>query len=667
MSKTPIASISQERPFESEESLRLVLNSVQTGIVIIDAQTESIADINQYAAEMIGLPKTEITGKPIQNFLSYPTEEKNLFSDSKPGTESSEQILIKPDGQSVPILRKSTSVHIKKREFFIVSFADISEQVRAKEEFLKAKVAAEMITTAKSDLLANASHEIRTPMNGIIGIAGILLNNGLTPEQKGYVETIRNSADSLMSIINEILDFSRFEAGKMDIETLDFDMRIMIEEVCDLLSVKAYEKGLDFECMVHHDVLSFLKGDPGRLRQVLINLIGNAIKFTESGKIIIKVISEHEDEHETTIRFSISDTGIGISEDRIGNLFKPFSQADSSTTRHYGGTGLGLVIAKRIVEIMNGEIGVDSKLNKGSTFWFKVTLKKQIDGLSKEPAVPVDIQGKRILIVDNNAISRHVLKEHIKSWNCLVDEAENGEIALMLMDQAVKEENPFCLAIIDMKIPEMNGKTLGRRIKNNPKLTDTVLVMLTSAGKRGDAESLQDIGFSAYLTKPVKRQKLYHCLSTVLGMPLTVVKKPSKPIVTRHALSEEKKRCIRILLVEDNPVNQKVAEKMLEKFGYYSDIAKNGLEAIKALSNKAYDLVFMDVVMPEMDGYDATVQIRNPLSSVINHKVPVIAMTAHAMKGDREKCLEKGMDDYISKPVNPQELLKAIEKWVPRG
>lgn len=667
MSKTPDVSIFEDSLFESEQNLKLLFNSIQTGIVLIDAQTKFIADINQYAADMIGLPKNEIIGKTCQNFLCTPNEGKCLFSDLKSGMESSEQILIKADGQSLPILKKATSVHVNQREYFLESFSDISEQVRAKDVVLKAKVAAEMLSIAKSEFLANTSHEIRTPMNAIIGMAGLLLDNGLTPEQKGYAETIRSSAESLMVIINDILDFSRIEAGKMDIETIDFDIRIMVEEVYDLLSVKAFEKGLDFACMVHHEVPSLLKGDPGRLRQVLINLVGNAIKYTDRGRVIINVISDHEDEHEASTRFLVSDTGIGIPEERIDSLFKPFSQVDPSTTRRHGGTGLGLVIAKRIVEIMNGEIGVDSRQGTGSTFWFTATLKKQLEGLSKEPTIPVDIQGKRILIVDDNAVNRHILKEHLKSWECLVDEAENGENALMLLDQAANEEKPFCLAIIDMMIPEMNGKTLGRRIKTNPTTTDTVLVMLTSAGKRGDAEMLQDIGFSAYLTKPVKHQQLYQCLSTVLGTPLTVVKKPAKPIVTRHALSEEKKRSIRILLVEDNPVNQKVAEKMLEKFGYYSDTVNNGLEAIQALSNKAYDLVFMDVVMPEMDGYDATFQIRNPLSRVKNHKVPVVAMTAHAMKGDREKCLERGMDDYISKPVKPQELLNAIEKWIPRA
>ncbi|MEW6260271.1 MAG: response regulator [Thermodesulfobacteriota bacterium] len=656
--------LTEEKLQESERRLQLVLDSIQTGVLIIEADTCRIADANPYAYNLLGVSKEDIIGAPCDRYVCHTTKDTCPARNASRYPVESEQYLLTPDGTRVPILKKVSPITLRQKDYFLETFVDITEQVRAKEEIYKAKIAAENASRAKSEFLANTSHELRTPMNGIIGMASLMLDTELSPEQRDYVETIQNSAESLLTIINDILDFSKIEAGKMDLEIIDFDLRITIEEVVDLLSVKAIEKGILFRASVHHEVPSALKGDPGRLRQVLINLAGNAIKFTEVGHVFIEVTAERETDRSVDLRFEIIDTGIGIPEDKRELLFQSFSQLDASTTRKYGGTGLGLAISKRIVEMMDGTIGVESTLGKGSTFWFTVSLDKQTEEEMARIIQPADLTEKRILIVDDNSLNRIVLREQLIAWKCRVWEASGGEQALEILHRQADAGEPFDAVILDMLMPEMDGKTLGRRIKTDPSLTQTVLIMLTSAGKRGDATLLQDIGFAAYLTKPVKQQQLRECLSAVLGIPQQAVYKPAAPILTRHRLTEEKKRSIKILLVEDNPVNQKVVIKMLKKYGFTADVASNGAEALRCMETSQYHIVFLDVVMPDMDGYQVAATIRDPASSVLQHDVTLVAMTAHAMKGDREKCLESGMDDYLPKPITPDALLEAIEKWV---
>ncbi|MCP4639821.1 MAG: response regulator [bacterium] len=512
---------------------------------------------------------------------------------------------------------------------------------------------------AKSRFLANMSHEVRTPMNGIIGMSGLLLDTDLSMEQREFAQTVRTCAEALLALVNDILDFSKIEAGRLDLETLDFDLRTVVEEVADLFAVKASEKQIELAFLIDPDVPSLVRGDPGRLRQVLSNLVGNAVKFTHQGEVVIRAYLDAEGEADTVVRFEVTDTGIGIAKDAQKNLFQSFSQAEAHVAREYGGTGLGLAISKQLVEMMGGTISLDSDLGTGATFRFTVALQRQKPGREAPAAVSADVEGKHVLIVDDHATNRLVLRLPLEQWQCRVEEAVDAEEGWRAVRRAHEKGDSFDVILLDMQLPGMDGEALGRRIKADPDLRRAVLVMITSVGERGDAARLQKAGFGGYLLKPVKQSHLRECLGRLLAGPAY---RAADQIVTRHSLREDEKKSFRILLAEDNIVNQKVALRMLEKLGYRADAVANGREAVTAVESLPYSLVLMDVQMPEMDGFEATAAIRR-LEEESGGHIPVVAMTGHAQEGDRRRCLDAGMDDYVTKPVQAEELLKAIGRW----
>ena len=622
----------------------------------------TIRTVNQATIDLLGYKEDDLIGKHLN--VMFPEMEvlvnrAGIADLIKKGfIHNVEKRYLTKDAKQIPVIFSASVM----RDFsgniqgIVCVAVDITELFEARKAALDA-------SRAKSEFLANMSHEIRTPMNGIIGMTELLLDTKLTHEQFEYANTVRHSSDSLLTIINDILDFSKIEAGKLRMEDIDFNLHTTVDAIIDMFAVESEENMIKFSCFIDPKVPFKLRGDPVRLKQVLINLTGNAMKFTKEGEVAISVKLDSEAEHDASLHFDVKDTGIGIPVDKIDCLFQSFSQADSSTTREYGGTGLGLAISKQIVELMGGEIGVESKDGNGATFWFKVTLKKQPSASQQLLSDLDDIANMRVLVADDDSTSRTIFKAYLEAWHCRYEDATSAEEVITKLHAAFNQEDPFKIALLDYQMPAVDGELLWMNIRAISQFKDLILVMLNSTGRRGEAERFQELGFEAYLLKPIKQLQLFNCLHTATGKVHNVENDALGKVGIRHSISEDNRRNVRILLVEDNKVNQKLAIRLLEKkLGYKADVADNGKVAIELLEKLEYDIVLMDCQMPEMDGYETTKTIRDTSSSVINHDMSIIAMTANVMEGDREKCLEAGMNDYVAKPVKIQELADAIER-----
>jgi PAS domain S-box-containing protein len=702
---------------ENEARTSLIIDTALDAVMTMD-RTGRITEWNVQAEQIFGWSAHEVIGRDIADTIFPPSHRSSYREyvqrlleprDEPLSNRLVEMMGLRRDSLEFPVEIAMTPLAVEGAVIFSAFIRDITSRKEA-EQALKSYAQqlehinqqldaalreAKAATEAKSSFLATMSHEIRTPMNGVIGMTGLLLETALTDEQRDYAETVRTCGDHLLTIINDILDFSKIEAGKLDLEVIEFDLRLAIDESLDLVAERASSKGLNLACLFHADVPRRLLGDPGRLRQVVMNLTANAIKFTEHGDVVVEVTVDAQSKEDATIRVAVTDTGIGISEEARVRLFQSFSQADGSTTRKYGGTGLGLAICKRLVEMMGGTIGVTSRVGEGSCFWFRVNLRKQADDARSTETSAAVLEGLRILIVDDKDINRRILELMTRKWRMQPIAAHNGSEALDVLNG--RDGQPrFDLVVLDVDMSPTDGIELARAIKARADGGETQLVLLTSFGRRGDAKTAKEAGVAAYLTKPVRERQLHDCLVAVMtqhsvasGRPAT---KESPPLITRHTLAETTAKVnLRILLAEDNVINQKVAVRLFHRLGYRIDVVADGREAIEATSRIRYDVVFMDCQMPDMDGFEATRLIRGreaaePISSSefrvsasrampvgsqpetsnqkpeTPHRVLIIAMTANAMQGDRERCLAAGMDDYLSKPISVDALAGVLAR-----
>ncbi|MCX6025574.1 MAG: response regulator, partial [Chloroflexi bacterium] len=641
----------RERQFLSA----LSLNS-PVAVVVLDRQGKILSS-NPAFEKLYGYGSPEIVGKELDPLITTAGtfDEAHTYTEQAiTGSVHAISTRRRKDGSLVRVEISAAPVIVEGEKIGAVAiYHDISDLERARTE-------AEEANRAKSEFLANMSHEIRTPMNGVIGMLELAMDTQLTPEQREYLAISLQSAEALLTLLDDILDFSKIEAKRPELERIPFNLRVTVEDVAYTMANRAQTKGLELVCSIHPDLHSDLIGDPMRLRQILVNLTGNAIKFTHVGEIVLRAEPFEETATSATVRFSVSDTGLGIPLDRQAIIFDRFTQADGSTTRQFGGSGLGLAISKQLVAAMGGSIGVESQPGAGSTFWFIIPFDKHVGGAPEhaEWAQPISIRGVRILGVDDNAANRMILARMVEGFGCRVEMVESGPKALEALRAAQRHGDPFSLVLLDMQMPGMDGEQTARAIKSAPQLRDTKIIILTSMGQRGDAARLEAMGCSGYLPKPVKLRMLYDAIAAVMGQ-----KAEQQPgLVTRHLISEMNRQGMRILLAEDNPIGQKLAVFVLQKAGYSVDVVETGAQALENMRKGRYNAVLMDVQMPEMDGYEATRLIRAWEGD--RRPTPIIAMTASAMMGDRERCLEAGMNDYVSKALKPDDLLAVLDRWV---